>query len=92
MGSTVHGIRIGILHVCQQEQKGTLFRHDHAVALKMGKQLPHTQLVFLWHGFVSLDYTPSMFQLQSITVNLKSDRGQEIVRKVSVSCIFLVVM
>ena len=69
-----------------------LFRDDHAVALRMGKQLPHTQLVFLWHSFVSLDYTPSTFQLQSITINLKSDRGQEIVRKVSVSCIFLVVM
>lgn len=30
-----------------------------------------------------------MFPLQSITVNLKCDRGQEIVRKVSVLCTFI---
>ena len=40
---------------------------------------------------ITCSKTFPMFQLQSITVNLKCDRGQEIVRKVSVSCIFLVV-
>ena len=142
MGSTIHEIRICILHVCQQEQKGIpnskmtsclgngKIVASHAVSVFVAwfciiglysiimRYLWKTLTALVGWGhkceiqgwsfvshvcyvhwamklelevrmFYSLTESLHIFLLQSITVNLKCDRGQEIVRKVSVSCTFI---